>query len=159
MFFQLFIDSMNPKTMLKKYILFGVWYIFLWFSSIKGIHTINITNFTNCVMGFIWIILREDAHSLCLVSTESLEHYFGHVKTWNSELSTMDFICLKKLDVCLVYISHSNLVSVRVDSKGYISKFNGLRENVEAVLWSRSGEESVEESGILVQVFSHIQWL
>ena len=39
---------------------------------------------------------REDVRSLRLVSTESLEHYFGHNRTWKSEFLTLDFTRFSK---------------------------------------------------------------
>ena len=95
-FLRLFIDAINSKVILKKDRLFAEWYSFLWFSSIEGIHKITMTNFTNCVMELIWIILREDVRSLRLITTEPLEHYFGHIRTWNSEFSTLDFLRFSK---------------------------------------------------------------
>ena len=84
--------------------------------------------FANCAIGIIWLILRHDIRSLRLITTESLEHYFGHIRTWNADFNILEFnhFC-KKLDRILTAMYNSIINSGRGQPKGYLSKFGDYR--------------------------------
>ena len=145
LFLRLFLNAVNSDTMPKKRRLYGIWYSFLWFTSMEGIHSITLTNLANCVFGLIWLVLRKDVRSLRLVTTECLEHYFGHIRTWNSEFNTLDFTRFtKKLDKMMDAIFRSGLTSGRGQSKGYLSGFDGFQQTVLKMLLARDGDSNPE---------------
>ena len=141
-FLRLFLNACNSDTLSKSERLYSMWIAFIWFTSIKGIHSTTLKNLANCIMGLIWIVLREDVRSIRLVTTESLEHYFGHLRTWNADFNTLEFthFC-KKLDRILEAIFRSNLNSARGHTKGYLSGFDGYRQSVLKMLAKRNATQ------------------
>ena len=142
-FLRLFIDACNSNSMKKDRRLYSIWCAFLWFTSMKGMHPTTLKNLANSVMGLSWLVLRKDVRSIRLCTTESLEHYFGHLRTWNADFNMLEFthFC-KKLDRILHAIFNSDLNSGRGSSKGYLSGFTGYKQSIQKMLSSRRSSQA-----------------
>ena len=126
----IFLNYLNSEITPKKRRLHGMWYSFIWFTSMEGALPIKLNDFSNCAFGLIFLVLRKDVRSLRLVITEYLEHYFRHICTWNSEFNTLDFTkFVKKLDKMLDAMFRSKVSSGCEQSTLYLSGFNRFRES------------------------------